>query len=61
MEQSIKITTKQEQESDRKYWMSRSPEERLAALETLRQQYVRLKGLPTRLQRVCRVVKKEQG
>jgi hypothetical protein len=57
MDRSIKIINQKEQNKDIEFWRSKTPEERLAALETLRQQYVKLKGLPTRLQRVYRVVK----
>ena len=56
MEKIVKIIGLREEQSDLSYWLSKSPEERLAAIETLRQQYVRLKGLEPRLQRVCRVI-----
>ena len=56
MEKIVKIIGLREGQSDLSYWLSKSPEERLAAIETLRQQYVRLKGLEPRLQRVCRVI-----
>ena len=59
MEKVVKIVGLREQDSDLAYWMSKSPQERLAAIEILRQQYVRLKGIQPRLQRVCRIIKSE--
>lgn len=41
---------------DLEYWLSRSPEERVAAVEFLRRQYY---GDPGRLQRVARVIKRK--
>ena len=41
-----------------RYWLSRPPEERLAAVDELRQQFY---GNPQRLQRVARVVQQAQG
>jgi len=40
------------------YWLSRSPEERLAAVDALRRYYY---GASHRLQRVARVVQQEQS
>lgn len=40
------------------YWLSRSPEERLAAVDALRREYY---GDSQRLQRVARVVQQEQS
>ena len=40
------------------YWLSRSPEERLAAVDALRHQYY---GDTHRFQRVARVVQQEQS
>lgn len=57
MEKVVKIVGLHEQPSDLKYWLSKTPQERLAAIEILRLQYVRLKRIQPRLQRVCRVVK----
>ena len=39
-----------------KYWLSRPPEERLAAVDTLRREYY---GDSPRLQRVARVINQE--
>ena len=59
MQKTINIVNKKNSSNDRAYWLSKTPEERLAALETLRQQYVRLNGIQPRLQRVCRIIKQK--
>ena len=47
-----------EQGSDRDYWLSQSPEARLAALEQIRREYHGWKyGAEQRLQRVITIVK----
>ena len=47
---------------DREYWLSKTPEERLAALEFLRQQYFAMNNEPEpRLQRVFRIIKCERS
>ncbi|MED5621649.1 hypothetical protein [Ideonella sp. BN130291] len=59
MEKVIHRTRRHAPSQDRQYWLSRSPEERLAALEVLRER--RLAHLPDaeqRLQRVCRVAQR---
>jgi hypothetical protein len=40
------------------YWLSRPPEERIAAVDFLRKQYY---GNLPRLQRVVRIIKREKG
>ncbi len=57
MAKVVKIVGLHETQSDLTYWLSKSPQERLAAIEILRQQYVKLKHIQPRLQRVCRVIK----
>lgn len=59
MEKVVRKIGLREQQSDFAYWQTKSPEERLAAIEILRNQYIRftLKDAEPRLQRVCRVVK----
>lgn len=49
----------QQYEDEREYWRSKTPEERLMALETLRKQYMKLKGIDAeqRIQRVCKIIK----
>ena len=56
---AARITTLHQITHDREYWMSRSPEERLQAVEFLRQQYIQAQyDSEPRLQRVYRLVKR---
>ena len=56
MEKVIKKTSLKEKQSDLEYWLSKTPQERLEALEFLRQQYISFnKNVQPRLQRVCTV------
>lgn len=50
-------------EDEREYWQSKSPEERLAAAESLRKQYMKLKGIDAnqRLQRVHTIVERKKN
>lgn len=41
MERTVKIVGLREHQSDLTYWLSKSPQERLAAIETLRKQYIK--------------------
>ena len=56
-----KVITKvrlEDQSSDLSFWLSKTPQERIAALELIRNEYNRGEyGPDIRLQRVCRVVK----
>jgi hypothetical protein len=62
MEKVIKKTTTKEQQSDLKYWLTKTPQERLDALEFLRQQYINFnKNVQPRLQRVCKVINQKPG
>jgi hypothetical protein len=47
-----------ETEEDLKYWLSKTPEERLAAVEYLRRQYY---GSASGFQRIARIVKRSRG
>jgi hypothetical protein len=55
-----KVITKvrlEDQSSDLSFWLSKTPQERIAALELIRNEYNRGKyGPDIRLQRICRVV-----
>ncbi|MGR3319969.1 MAG: hypothetical protein ACUZ8O_15990 [Candidatus Anammoxibacter sp.] len=54
----IKITDlndKNSTQSDLKYWLKKSPEERVATVDYLRRQY---HGSPGRLQRVAKVIQR---
>ncbi len=62
MEKSLKIVQLKDKNTDFNYWMSRTDMERLQAIETLRQQYINYKkDVQSRLQRVYRVINKQQG
>lgn len=57
MDKVVKIVSLKEKHSDFSYWMSKSPQERLDAIETLRDQYIRfIKDVKPGFQRVCRVI-----
>jgi hypothetical protein len=61
VEKVVRIVSKKDRHTDREYWLNKTPQERLDALEELRMQYIRYlypDALP-RLQRVYRVVKKK--
>ena len=65
MERCVRITTGQqlrrEGNADLRYWLSRPVEERLAALEQLRQQYIREHfDAEPGLQRVYRVTQRQR-
>lgn len=56
MEKVIKKTTTREKQSDFEYWLTKTPQERLDALEFLRQQHINFnKDVQPRLQRVCTI------
>lgn len=57
MEKVITKTSKTDANTDIRYWLSRTPEERIAAVEFLRGQTY--DNTAARLQRVYTVVKKE--
>jgi hypothetical protein len=58
----IQIYKKGEEPDDLLYWLSRSPVERIQALEAIRKEYNDWKyGPESRFQRVYRVVKRKRG
>jgi hypothetical protein len=58
MEKVLKITRLHEQTNDYLYWISRPVNERIDAIEILRNQYMKFrKDVEPRLQRVCFVIK----
>ena len=66
MEKIIKkyhLKDTQQYEDEREYWRSKTPEERLAALEQLRKQYMKLKGIDAEqgVQRVCKIIKRSES
>ena len=58
MEKNIKISTLHYTESDVNFWLTRTFEERIEAIEFLRDQYIKYKNVSKRLQRICRVINK---
>ena len=54
----FKLSEYDEVQADLEYWLSRSPEERVAAVEFYRRQ---MHGDLPRLQRVARVIKRKSG
>lgn len=57
MDKVLKIVSLKDKETDFAYWLSKSPSERLEAVEYLRQQYNRFKkDVRPGFQRVCRVI-----
>lgn len=60
MEKALKIVSLHHKHSDLNYWLSKTPVERLEALEFLRQQYINFHyHVQPRLQRVCRIINKK--
>jgi hypothetical protein len=53
----------QQYEDEQEYWRSKTPEERLLALEQLRKQYMKLKGIDAEqgVQRVCEIIKRSES
>jgi hypothetical protein len=62
MEKVVNTHSLREKQNDYLYWKTKSYQERLCAIELLRQQYISfLKDVNPRLQRVCRIIDKTQG
>ena len=62
MEKVVSKTTLKQQQSDLNYWLTKTPQERLDALEFLRQQYINFsKNVQPRLQRVCKVINQKSS
>ncbi len=61
MEKVVTIKALKEKSSSFEYWQSKSANERLAAIELLRPQYIKFKykDVQPRLQRVCRIIKQK--
>ena len=57
MKKTIVIKRTHEDSGDAEYWVEQSPQQRLAALEEIRKEYIQWKfGAQSRLQRVYRVI-----
>lgn len=62
MEKVITKTSTREKQLDLEYWLTKSPQQRLDALEFLRQQYISFnKNVQPRFQRVCTVTSRKPG
>jgi hypothetical protein len=61
MEKVVTIKGLKEKSSSFQYWQSKTANERLAAIELLRQQYIKFKysDVQPRFQRVCRIIKQK--
>lgn len=56
-----KISLKDKRNYDLEYWLTKTPEERISAIEFLRQQFYETKdGSTPRLQRVAKTIRREQ-
>ncbi len=61
MEKVLKITSVKEKQSDYSYWLTKSPLDRLAAIEFLRQQFINYQNdLQPGLQRICKIINQKQ-
>ncbi len=62
LDKTLKITSLKEKNSDFTYWSTKSFQERIDALELLREQYIKFnKDAKQGFQRVCRIVKQKPG
>jgi hypothetical protein len=61
MEKVINKLSLKEKKTDFVFWQSKPETERLAAIEILRQQYIKYKygNVQPRFQRVCRIIKQK--
>ena len=57
IEKVVRIIDMKDDRGDLDYWLTKSPAERIDAIEILREQYMRFTGnVQQGLQRVCRVI-----
>ena len=57
-----KISLQDKRNYDLEYWLSKTPEERISAIEFLRRQFYEMKdGSTPRLQRVIKFIRREQS
>ncbi len=62
MEKVVSVRSIKDKSNDFAFWFSKTPNERIAAIEILRQNYLSfLKDAPQRLQRVYRVIDRTSG
>lgn len=61
MEKIVRIIQLKDINDDKFYWMSKTPQERIAAIEFLREQYIKtLPDVQQRFQRICRIINRKQ-
>ena len=54
----LTVVDERQSESDLEYWLSRTAEERVSAIEILRQQWHKMRNeRPERLRRIIRIIK----
>jgi hypothetical protein len=58
MEKVIRFRSLHDPSDDLAYWLTRTPQERLDAIEILRSQYIKWKNVEPGLQRVCRITER---
>jgi hypothetical protein len=57
MEKVLKIISLKSKEIDYSYWLTKTEQDRISAIEILRQQYFSLnKNAQQRFQRICRII-----
>lgn len=62
MEKVVAIRSLYDTQNDFTFWLTKTPSERIAALELLREHYLSFtKDAPQRLQRVYRIIDKPSG
>ncbi len=63
MEKAVTIRQLKDKSSSLQYWQAKPATERLAAIELLRQQYIKFKytDVQPRLQRVCSIIKQKDS
>ncbi len=57
----VTVKDMKSRDDDNLFWKDKTPQERIDALEFLRQQYIEFTNAPQRLQRVLTIVKRRKG
>ena len=62
MDKVVKIINQKTSSNDYLYWSHKTDQERLAAIEMLRDQYIKFLGnVQPRLIRVCKIINRKRG
>lgn len=62
MEKVVSVRSIKDNSNDFTFWLTKTPSDRIAAIELLRQHYLSfIKDAPQRLQRVYRIINKSSG